>query len=122
MLPKHVSMRIFALEYIRKILNSDSINFLAAKKKTQFKLNNQVGPFICNHRDSESEVAKQLLEYIFEEIFPWNYDPQGILSKIRVKCKLTPFIHETKSEIEKYSNQTEWTENTLVDAVRKRIK
>ena len=33
-LPKHVSMRIFSLEYIRKILNFDSINFLAAKKKT----------------------------------------------------------------------------------------
>ena len=45
-LPKHPSMRIFALEYIRQILNSDSINFMAAKKKTQFKLKNQIGPFI----------------------------------------------------------------------------
>ena len=103
-LPKYVPMRFFDLEYIMQILNSDSINFLAAKKKTKFKLKNQVGPFICNHRDAEIGAAKQLLEFRFEEIFSWNYDPQGILSKMRVKCKLTPYIHEKKPEIEKYVN------------------
>ena len=51
-LPKHVCMRIFSLEYLRQILNSDSINFMATKKKTQFKLKNQVGPFIINHIDA----------------------------------------------------------------------
>jgi len=59
------------------------------------------------------------LEYKFEESFPWNYDPQGILSKLRVKCKFTPFIHEAKPEIENFSNQIEWTENTLIDAMNK---
>ena len=111
-------MRFFALEYIRQILNSDSINFLADKKKIQFKLKNQVGPFICNNKDAEMEATKQLLEYRFEESFSWNYDPQGILSKMRVKCKLTPYIHEKKLDIEKYVNQTEWTENTFLDAVK----
>ena len=111
-------MRILSLEYIRKILNSDFINFLADKKKTQFNLKNKVGPFICNHRDVEIKAAKQLLEYIFEEIFSWNYDPQGILSKMRVKCKLTSYIHEKKPEIEKYVNQTEWVEKILVDEVK----
>ena len=51
-LPKYLPMRLFALEYIRQILNSDEINFLAAKKKTQFKIKNQVGPFFCNNRDA----------------------------------------------------------------------
>ena len=37
---------------------------------------------------------------------------------MRVKCKLTPYIHEKKPEIEQYVNQTEWLENTLVDAVK----
>ena len=55
-----------------------------------------------------------------EESFPWNYDPQGILSKLRVKCKLTPFIHESKPEIEKFANQIEWVENTLTEAVNQR--
>ena len=84
-LPKYLPMRVFALEYIRQILNLDSINFLAAKKKTQFKLKNQVGPFICNHREAGIEASKQLLEYKFEESFLWNYDPNGILCKMRVK-------------------------------------
>ena len=83
-LPKFVPMRVFSLGYIRQILNFDSINFLAANKKTKFKLKNQVGPFICNHRDAETEATKQLREYKFEESFSWNYDPQGILSKMRV--------------------------------------
>ena len=42
--PKYMNMRVFALEYLRQILNSDSINLLAATKKTQFKLKNQIGP------------------------------------------------------------------------------
>ena len=36
---------------------------------------------------------------------------------MRVKCKLTPYIHEKKPNIEQYVNQIEWLENTLVDAV-----
>ena len=77
-----------------------------------------MGQFVCNHRDAKKEATKQLLEYRFEESFSWNYDPQGILRKMRVKCKLTPYIHEKKPKIEQYVNQTEWLENTLVDAVK----
>ena len=35
---------------------------------------------------------------------------------MRAKCKLTPYIHEKKPNIEKFSNQTKWLENTLVEA------
>jgi len=77
-----------------------------------------VGPFICNHIDAETEAAKQLLEYRFAESFSWNYDPQGILSKMRVEYKLTPYIHEKNPEIEKYVNQTKWVEKTLIEAVK----
>lgn len=48
---------------------------METKKKIEFKLKNHIGPFICNHGDPEKEAAKQLLEYKFEEIFPWNHDP-----------------------------------------------
>ena len=37
---------------------------------------------------------------------------------MRVKCKLTPYIHEKKQEIEKYVNQIEWIENTLIDVIK----
>ena len=55
-LPKYLPMRLFPLLYIRQIINSDVVNFLAAKKKTQFKLKNQVGPFIYNNRDAGPEA------------------------------------------------------------------
>ena len=57
--PKYMNMIIFSLEYLRQILNFDSINFLAARKKTQFKLKNQVGPFIINNREVEKRNFKE---------------------------------------------------------------
>ena len=55
-------MRIFALEYIRQIINLGDFNFLSAKKKTHFKIKNQLGPFICNNRDAREEVEGCLQE------------------------------------------------------------
>ena len=54
--PKYLPMRIFALEYFRKIIKFDEVNFLSARKKTQFKMKNQLGPFICNTREVGPEV------------------------------------------------------------------
>jgi len=45
----------------------------------------------------------------------WRYEPQGFMSKIRQKVKLGPYIHHHIPEIERYANQSEWLENTLVD-------
>jgi len=106
-------MRLFALEYIREILNSDENHFLSTKKKTQFNIKNQIGPFICNTRNAGKEVDRCLQEFKFGNSFKWNFGPLGVISKLRVKFKLTPFIDESKPEIEKYSNQLEWLENTL---------
>ena len=108
-------MRLFSLEYIRQIINSDAINLLAAKKKTWFKIKNQVGPFICNNRDAGPEAEKYLQEFKFSKSFLWYYDPLGVISRLRVKCKLTPYVDEKKPDIEKYSNQSEWLENTLIE-------
>lgn len=113
MLPKYLSMRLFALEYIRKNLNSNEIHFISAKKKTQIKIKNQIGPFICINRNLGKEANRFLQEFKFRNNLKWNYDPLGVISKLRVKLKLTPFIHESKTKIEKYSNQWEWLKNTL---------
>jgi len=51
----------------------------------------------------------------FSNIFKWQYDPLGVINKLRLKFKLSPFMHEFKAEIEKYANQSEWLENTLMD-------
>ena len=49
-------MRLFALEYIKQILNLDEVNFLSAKKKTQFKIKNHIGPFIFNNRNASQQA------------------------------------------------------------------
>ena len=37
-LPRYLPRRLFALEYYRKIINADDINFVNAKKKANFKI------------------------------------------------------------------------------------
>lgn len=45
----------------------------------------------------------------------WQYDPHGVITKMRTRVKLAPYAHYSVPEIERYANQTEWLENTLVD-------
>lgn len=71
--PKYLPIIIFALEYIRQRLNVDEVHFVAAKKKSQFKLKAQVGPFICNTRAAGEEVDKLLKEMKFGLSFTWSY-------------------------------------------------
>jgi hypothetical protein len=47
-LPKYLPVRIFALEYIRQMINSDDIHFVAFKKKQQLRIKGHIGSFICN--------------------------------------------------------------------------
>jgi hypothetical protein len=46
--------------------------------------------------------------------FPWHYDPCGIISEMRVKNKNIPYVHDSRPEVEKFTNQTAWEPNTLV--------
>jgi len=41
-LPKYLSVRIFALEYIHQMINSDDIHFVSLKKKQQMRIKGQV--------------------------------------------------------------------------------
>ena len=47
-LPKYLPMRIFSLEYIRKMINLDEIHFVSLKKKKQLRIKGKIGSFICN--------------------------------------------------------------------------
>jgi hypothetical protein len=113
-LPKYLSVKIFALEYTRKIMNSDNIHFVSLNKKQQLRIKGQIGSFICNSRCVGEEADRMLKEMKFFMSFPWNYDPYGINSEMRVKNKNILYVHVSKLEIEKFSNQTLWVPNTLV--------
>jgi hypothetical protein len=115
-LPRYVPVRIFTLEYIRKMINSDDIHFVALKKKQQLRIKGQIGSFICNSRAVGEEANKLLKEMKFGISFPWHYDPCGIIAEMRLRNKSSPYAHVPKPEIEKFMNQTEWEVNTLEDA------
>lgn len=104
-LPKFLPMRIFALQYIRQMISADEIHFVAANKKSQFKIKSQIGPFICNTRVAGEEADRRLREMNFTHSLTWSYDPWGIISKKRVENS-TAYIHTQRPEIEQYMNQT----------------
>jgi hypothetical protein len=64
-LPKYLPIRIFSLEYIRQMINSDDIHFVAFKKKQQLRIKGQIGYFICNNRAAGEEANKLLKEMKF---------------------------------------------------------
>jgi len=55
----------------------------------------------------------------FSDSFKLQYDPLGVINKLGLKFKLIPFTHESRLEIERYTNQSEWLENTLLDMEEK---
>lgn len=55
-LPKYLPMRLFSLEYYRKIINSYEVSFVKAKKKVQLEIKDQLGPFICNSKEAGKEA------------------------------------------------------------------
>jgi hypothetical protein len=64
-LPRYIPARIFALEYIRQIMNSDDIHFVSLKKKQQLRIKGHIGSFICNNRGAGDEADKMLREMKF---------------------------------------------------------
>jgi hypothetical protein len=114
-LPKYVLVRIFSLEYIRQIMNSDDIHFVSLKKKQQLRIKGQIGSFICNSHGAGEESDRMLREMKFFLSFPWHYDPCGIISEMRVKNKNILYVHESKPKIEKFANQIVWVPDTLIE-------
>jgi hypothetical protein len=71
-LPRYVHVRVFALEYIRQIMNSDDIHFVFLKKKQQLRIKGQIGPFICNSRSAGEEADHILKGMNFSTSFIWR--------------------------------------------------
>jgi len=118
-LPRYVPMRLFALEYYRKLINSDLTHFHSAKKKAHLKLKYHLGPFIMNKKEGWQEVEKILRDkYKLSRSFSLvPYDPEGYISAKRVKYILLGYQHHKIPEIEQYANQQEWSPDTLVEEI-----
>ena len=116
-LPKYVPMRLFALEYYRQLIQSDLTDFHSSKKKAHLKFKHQLGPFIMNKKEGW-EDADLILEdkYKLSYSFRWvPYDPQGFITARRTKYRLLGYRHCQYPHIERYANQQEWQQGTLVE-------
>jgi len=110
-------MRLFALEYFRKFGNADMVHFYSINKKAQLKIKHQLGPFIFNKREEAWEEAYKILKsFQLKTSFYWApYDPNHFISLRIIKYRLASYDHFSIPQIEKYSNQQEWVEGTLVE-------
>jgi hypothetical protein len=59
-LPKYLPVRIFALEYIRQMINSDDIHFVSLKKNKKLRIKGKIVSFICNNHGAREEANKTL--------------------------------------------------------------
>lgn len=89
-LPKYLPMRLFSLDYYRKIINSDEVNFVKAKKKAQLKIKDKLGIFICNSREFGKDADLILQRLKLKQSFIWRYDPLDFVYKRRQKNKMPP--------------------------------
>jgi len=89
---------------------------MKAKKKSQLRIKDHLGPFVCNNKRAGQE-AEQIIErkMHLKKSFAWAYDPHGFISDRRTKHKLSPYIHHRIPEIEQYASLNEWREGTLIE-------
>jgi len=110
-------MRLFALEYYRKFINSDLTHFHSAKKKAQLKFKDQLGPFVMNKKEGWQDADQILGEKLkLKRSFWWvPYDPCGFIKARKIKYRLSAYDHCKIPEIEQFPNQDDWVEGTLVE-------
>jgi len=94
------------------------IHFHSKNKKAQLKIKLQLGPFIFNKREEAWEEADKILKsFQLQTSFLWSpYDPNHFISLRRVRYRLASYEHLRIPHLEKYANQLEWKEGTLVEA------
>ena len=86
-LPKFLTPRKFALEILRKRLDSDHVHFTSINEAGTFKLPVTVGPFTVKNKNTAKLIEEIMVCFQFEEDIPCQYDPLGIIQEKRKKLK-----------------------------------
>ena len=61
-------------------------------------------PTLSTPGAATKEADELLKKMNFKLSSTWSYDPLGIISKLRVEQKTTPYGHIPRPEIEQYAN------------------
>jgi hypothetical protein len=103
-LPKLLTPRVFALEYVRQRLNVDEIYFTKSKKKSHIVYPIALGGYAFGNHKGAREVANILQEMNLPLDKPWKYDPHFIISKLKGNANPGPNDHESRIAKERLAN------------------
>jgi hypothetical protein len=103
-LPIFLTPRIFALEFIRQRIISETKHFLKLRKASNLKFPFIIGPFIVKTRSCLSQIQAKLKDFGFAQLQGIGYDPHQIISKRRLMNKHAPYKHEHVEGFDKLAN------------------
>ena len=92
-LPNFLTLRVFALELVRKILTVEDEHFLSYKKPSRIIFPWTVGPLTIKSKSSLPTIEIMLREMGFSMEYSVNYDLHHIISDRRQENKNKTFEH-----------------------------
>jgi hypothetical protein len=96
--------RIFALEFIRQRVISETEHFLEAHKDSNLKFPSMVGPFMVKNKSCFPHIQSKLNEFGFTQLQGRRYDSHQIISKRRLASRQGPYEHEHVEGLDKLAN------------------
>jgi hypothetical protein len=91
LLPIFLAPIIFFLEFIRKIIISETDHFLKLHKDSNLKLPFIIGPFIIKTRSFLSHIQENIKEFVFAQLQGRRYDPHQMIFKRKLMNKQAPY-------------------------------
>jgi hypothetical protein len=104
LLPVFLMPRVFALEFIRQRIISETEHFLKAHKASNLKFPFVVGPFVVKSKSCLPQIESKLSKFGFTQLQGRRYDPHQIISKRRLASRQGPYEHEHVEGFDKLTN------------------
>ena len=83
-------------------------HFVTNNKASNFKFQDNIGPFVVKHRSSIKMINEILQGIQFQKGGKIRYDPYNIIANKRKKYKLPTYDNQFSVELHKAANQCRW--------------
>jgi hypothetical protein len=104
LLPVFLTPRVFALEFIRQRIISETKHFLKTHKASNLKFPFVIGTFVVKVGSCLPQIQARLSEFGFTQLQGRRYDPHQIISKRRLSSRQGPYKHEQVEGFDKLAN------------------